>query len=115
VRTLPFSVSPAADAVVQDPDESPGSVMLRWHPGKGRSAIPKSIKSHRIAQKFDVFLGHRGVVDFLHATSGRDADLAGPPIQSGEIPDRRGDCGDRSMDPWLASHFHSHAPHDRRV
>ena len=30
-------------------------VMLRWHLQRGRSAIPKSTKPHRIAENFDVF------------------------------------------------------------
>lgn len=30
-------------------------VMLRWHLQQGRSAIPKSVKSERIAENFDVF------------------------------------------------------------
>lgn len=35
--------------------KSPAQVMLRWHVQKGRSAIPKSVKPHRIAENFDVF------------------------------------------------------------
>jgi diketogulonate reductase-like aldo/keto reductase len=34
--------------------KSPAQVMLRWHLQQGRSAIPKSTKPHRIAEKFDV-------------------------------------------------------------
>ena len=30
-------------------------VMLRWHVQEGRSAIPKSVRSERIAENFDVF------------------------------------------------------------
>ena len=30
-------------------------VMLRWHVQQGRSAIPKSVKPHRIAENFDIF------------------------------------------------------------
>ena len=30
-------------------------VMLRWHLQQGRSAIPKSVKSSRIAENFDIF------------------------------------------------------------
>ena len=35
--------------------KSPAQVMLRWHLQEGRSAIPKSVKQHRIEENFDVF------------------------------------------------------------
>ncbi|HMR50768.1 MAG TPA: aldo/keto reductase [Arachnia sp.] len=35
--------------------KSPAQVMLRWHLQEGRSAIPKSVKPHRVAENFDVF------------------------------------------------------------
>jgi diketogulonate reductase-like aldo/keto reductase len=35
--------------------KTPAQVMLRWHVQEGRSAIPKSVKAHRIAENFDVF------------------------------------------------------------
>jgi diketogulonate reductase-like aldo/keto reductase len=35
--------------------KSPAQVMLRWHLQHGRSAIPKSVKSARIAENFAVF------------------------------------------------------------
>ncbi|MBR8742722.1 aldo/keto reductase [Nocardiopsis sp. MG754419] len=34
---------------------TPAQVMLRWHLQQGRSAIPKSVKQHRIQENFDVF------------------------------------------------------------
>ena len=34
---------------------TPAQVMLRWHLQEGRSAIPKSVNSERIAANFDVF------------------------------------------------------------
>ena len=35
--------------------KTPAQVMLRWHLQEGRSAIPKSVNSARIAANFDVF------------------------------------------------------------
>ena len=35
--------------------KSPAQVMLRWHLQRSRSVIPKSTKSHRIAENFNVF------------------------------------------------------------
>ncbi|MGI5330655.1 aldo/keto reductase [Actinomadura nitritigenes] len=50
--------------VLQDPviaqiahayGKTPAQVLLRWHIQQGRSAIPKSVHAHRIAENFDVF------------------------------------------------------------
>lgn len=35
--------------------KTPAQVILRWHLDHGFSAIPKSVKPHRIAENFDVF------------------------------------------------------------
>jgi 2,5-diketo-D-gluconate reductase A len=35
--------------------KTPAQVMLRWHLQQGRSAIPKSVRSDRIAENFDLF------------------------------------------------------------
>lgn len=42
-------------AIAREHGKSPAQVMLRWHLQQGRSAIPKSINSGRIAENFDVF------------------------------------------------------------
>jgi diketogulonate reductase-like aldo/keto reductase len=35
--------------------KTPAQVILRWHLDHGFSAIPKSVKPHRITENFDVF------------------------------------------------------------
>ncbi|MFD7283487.1 aldo/keto reductase [Streptomyces sp. NPDC059862] len=35
--------------------KTPAQVILRWHLEHGLSAIPKSVKAHRIAENFDIF------------------------------------------------------------
>ena len=35
--------------------KSAAQLMLRWHLQQGRSAIPKSVRSERIAENFDIF------------------------------------------------------------
>jgi len=55
---------PGATSVLQDPTlqeiaqqhgKSVAQVMIRWHVQQGRSAIPKSTKTTRITENFDVF------------------------------------------------------------
>ncbi|WP_112135746.1 aldo/keto reductase [Glycomyces dulcitolivorans] len=46
---------PVINAIAEAHGKSPAQVMLRWHLQEGRSAIPKSVKAHRIAENFDVF------------------------------------------------------------
>lgn len=41
--------------IADEHGRSPAQVMLHWHLQQGRSAIPKSVKAHRIAENFDVF------------------------------------------------------------
>ncbi|GAA1680986.1 aldo/keto reductase [Glycomyces endophyticus] len=46
---------PAITKIAEAHGKSPAQVMLRWHLQAGRSAIPKSVEAHRIAENFDVF------------------------------------------------------------
>ncbi|MFD7307909.1 aldo/keto reductase [Promicromonospora sp. NPDC059942] len=41
--------------IAKSHERTPAQVMLRWHLQQGRSAIPKSVTPHRIAENFDVF------------------------------------------------------------
>jgi 2,5-diketo-D-gluconate reductase A len=45
---------PTIGEIAQAHGVSPAQVMLRWHLQQGRSAIPKSVTPHRIAENFDV-------------------------------------------------------------
>jgi 2,5-diketo-D-gluconate reductase A len=36
-------------------EKTPAPVVLRWHIAHGVSAIPKSVKPHRIKENFDVY------------------------------------------------------------
>jgi 2,5-diketo-D-gluconate reductase A len=47
--------NPVIASIAEAHGKSPAQVMLRWHLQEGRSAIPKSVKAHRIAENFDVF------------------------------------------------------------
>jgi diketogulonate reductase-like aldo/keto reductase len=53
------SRGPLTDPVVTDLaakyGKTPAQIVLRWHIEHGFSAIPKSVKPHRIAENFDVF------------------------------------------------------------
>lgn len=42
-------------AIAEAHGKTSAQVMLRWHIQQGRSAIPKSLKPHRIVENFDVF------------------------------------------------------------
>ena len=36
-------------------DKTPAQIVLRWHLDEGHSAVPKSVRSERIAENLDVF------------------------------------------------------------
>jgi diketogulonate reductase-like aldo/keto reductase len=46
---------PTLGEIAREHGKSPAQVMLRWHLQGGRSAIPKSTKTARITENFDVF------------------------------------------------------------
>ncbi len=46
---------PVLRSIAKAHGKSAAQVMLRWHIQEGRSAIPKSVKSARIAENFDIF------------------------------------------------------------
>ena len=46
---------PVIREIAEAHGKTPAQVMLRWHLQEGRSAIPKSVRSSRIAENFDVF------------------------------------------------------------
>jgi 2,5-diketo-D-gluconate reductase A len=58
--------------------KSPAQVMLRWHLQQGRSAIPKSVTPHRIAENFDV-LDFELTDDELTAIDALDTGVRGGP------------------------------------
>ncbi|MET9761956.1 aldo/keto reductase [Streptomyces sp. NPDC006372] len=64
---------------------TPAQIILRWHLEHGLSAIPKSVKAHRIAENFDIF-------DFA-LTAGEVAaiDAIDTGVRGGPDPDARRD------------------------
>ncbi|MEV5069619.1 aldo/keto reductase [Microbacterium sp. LMI12-1-1.1] len=46
---------PAIAAIAEKHGKTSAQVILRWHLDHGWSAIPKSVKPHRIAENFDIF------------------------------------------------------------
>lgn len=68
--------------IAQTHGKSPAQVMLRWHLQRGRSVIPKSTNSERIAQNIDVF-------DFaLGATELASIDALDRGVRGGPDPDQ---------------------------
>ncbi|RLP09665.1 aldo/keto reductase [Propionibacterium australiense] len=47
--------NPVLARIAAQHGKSVAQVMLRWHLQEGRSAIPKSVRPHRIAENFDIF------------------------------------------------------------
>ena len=46
---------PVILGIAEQHGKSAAQVMLRWHVQQGRSAIPKSVRTERIAENFDIF------------------------------------------------------------
>ncbi|UED83927.1 aldo/keto reductase [Streptomyces profundus] len=47
--------SPTVVDIAEKYGKTPAQVLLRWHLEHGLSAIPKSVKEHRVKENFDVF------------------------------------------------------------
>ncbi|MCP2094809.1 MULTISPECIES: aldo/keto reductase [Actinosynnema] len=73
---------PVITAIAAEHGRTPAQVMLRWHLQRGRSAIPKSVKPHRIAENFDV-LGFALTEAELAAVDGLDRGVRGGPDPEG--------------------------------
>lgn len=62
--------------------KSPAQVMIRWHLQQGRSAIPKSTKTERILENFDVF-DFELTAEQLAAIDALDTAVrVGPPVEA---------------------------------
>ncbi|MFD4368631.1 aldo/keto reductase [Rhodococcus sp. NPDC058521] len=69
---------PTIGAIARAHDKTPAQIMLRWHLQQGRSAIPKSVTPHRIAENFRV-TDFELTTDELTAIDGLDTGLRGGP------------------------------------
>jgi len=69
---------PTIVGIAEAHSKSPAQVMLRWHLQEGRSVIPKSTKTHRIAENFDVF-DFELTTDEIAAIDALDTDQRGGP------------------------------------
>jgi diketogulonate reductase-like aldo/keto reductase len=79
--TGPVVEDPVIAEIATAHGRTPAQVMLRWHLQEGRSAIPKSVKPHRIAENFDVF-------DFtLTADQMREIDALDTGVRGGPEPE----------------------------
>jgi diketogulonate reductase-like aldo/keto reductase len=75
---------PVVTALAQKYGKTGAQVVLRWHLDHGFSAIPKSVKPHRIAENFDVF----DVFDFiLTADEVASIDALDTGVRGGPDPD----------------------------
>lgn len=74
--------NPLEDKVITDIaakyGKTPAQVVIRWHLEQGLSAIPKSVKPHRIAENFDVF-DFTLTADELMAIDALDTGVRGGP------------------------------------
>jgi diketogulonate reductase-like aldo/keto reductase len=72
---------PVITGIAAKYSKTPAQVILRWHLEHGFSAIPKSVKAHRIAENFDVF-------DFsLTSDEVARIDALGTGVRGGPDPD----------------------------
>ncbi|MEV0842075.1 aldo/keto reductase [Actinocatenispora sera] len=85
---------PTIGAIAAEHGKSPAQVMLRWQLQHGRSAIPKSTNSGRIAENFDVFdfeltADQVASMDALDTgvRNGPDPDVARPEMFARVIPE----------------------------
>ena len=73
---------PTIQAIAKTHGKTPAQVMVRWHVQQGRSAIPKSTKTHRIAENFDVFDFELSAEE-LAAIDALDTGVrGGPPVEA---------------------------------
>ncbi|MEY9776210.1 diketogulonate reductase-like aldo/keto reductase [Arthrobacter sp. MW3 TE3886] len=73
---------PTIQAIAKTHGKTPAQVMVRWHVQQGRSAIPKSTKTHRIAENFDVFDFELSTEE-LAAIDALDTGVrGGPPVEA---------------------------------
>nr|WP_275936254.1 aldo/keto reductase [Sinosporangium album] len=76
---------PAVTEIAARYGKTPAQVVLRWHLEHGLSAIPKSVRPHRIAENFDVFdfalaADEVAAIDAIDTgvRGGPDPDVVGP-------------------------------------
>jgi diketogulonate reductase-like aldo/keto reductase len=92
---------PVVVALAEKYGKTGAQIVLRWHLDHGWSAIPKSVKPHRIAENFDVFdstltsneiasidaldTGVRGGLDPTDSTSRTTAGSSPTEVSSGRL------------------------------
>jgi diketogulonate reductase-like aldo/keto reductase len=71
---------PVVTGIAERHGRTPAQVILHWHIDSGRSAIPKSVRPHRIAENLDVF-GFSMSADEIAAIDALDTGVRGGPNQ----------------------------------